>query len=808
MAKENGPPLEVPGRLPVLELKERVVYPLALTTFAIPLPEGRALLEETHASGDLLAICPVVPGKRRTSPAVGVVALVLKMGAGSAGEGVLLVQGVVRARLTLGRRRGPVRYAQVEPIPDATPSSARLTSAALRRSVLERLDQLSGTSRGLGSEMREFLGTVEDPGRLADLVAAQLEIPFDKACDLIEEPDAVERLKLVLGYLSTEIEIQAIQERLNRQTRDEMDKRQREYFLRQQLEAIQTELSGGEGGDGDVEGLYRRKLLALPAPEEVKAQLEKEIAKIGRFGPFSEELSQLRAYLDLVFDLPWGVMTPDRLDLAKAQRDLDRDHYGLKKVKERILEYLAVAKLKEAQPGTLFCFVGPPGVGKTSLGRAIARTLGRKFVRVSLGGVRDEAEIRGHRRTYIGAMPGRIVQGVKNAGTMNPVFVLDEVDKMGADWRGDPSSALLEALDPEQNREFVDHHLGFAFDLSQVMFIATANSLDGIHPALMDRLEILELHGYTEEEKVAIARRHIIPKQVPIHGLDKLSVDIPDAALMALIRRYTREAGVRGLERGIEALLRKVARKVAGGAAGPFTIAPQDLTRMLGLPHFTEDVRLKQDRSGVATGLAWTESGGEVLFVEATAIPGSGALTLTGQMGEVMRESAQAALTYIKEHLEAWGLSHKDVAKKDIHIHVPEGAIPKDGPSAGVTMAVALLSTLTGKTIPRTMAFTGEITLRGDVLPVGGLREKLLAAQRTRMKTVFLPYGNRNERRELPSSVLKTLELVWVKDVSEVFSRAFPEARRSPLRSGAKDSKAKKGAPGKPGTTRRSRGDA
>jgi ATP-dependent Lon protease len=776
MPKESTAPSAIPGRLPVLELEERAVFPYALTTLTVSLPESRALLEEAHTASDLLAVFPVPRGERHPAAGVGVVASILRLGAGQGGNGLLLVQGVTRAHLVLGRRGGAVRHARVNPIHEAQLPSAQLASAALRRAVLERLEQLSGTARGVGTEVREFLATVEDPGRLADLVAAQLDVPFAQAVPLLEEQDGVARLKLLLGFLATELEIQAIQERLNRQTRDEMDRRQRDYYLRQQMEAIQAELSGGEEGAGDAENGYRKKLRTLPIPDEVKAVLEKETTKLGRLSPFSEEVSQLRAYLDLVFDLPWGVVTTDSLDLNKAQRDLDRDHFGLKKVKERILEYLAVAKLKGNHPGTLFCLVGPPGVGKTSLGRAISRTLGRKFVRMSLGGVRDEAEIRGHRRTYVGAMPGRIIQGIKNAGSINPVFVLDEVDKMGSDWRGDPSSALLEALDSEQNREFVDHHLGFPFDLSKVMFVATANTLDGIHPALMDRLEVLELPGYTEEEKLAIAKAHLLPRLLESHGLKGVEVEIGDAALGALVRRYTREAGVRNLERSIEALLRKLARKVAKGARGPFHVQPADLSRLLGLPKFQEEPRLQTDRPGIATGLAWTETGGEILFVEATAIPGTGALTLTGQLGEVMRESAQAALTYIKEHMEEWGLDHKALAKMDLHIHVPEGAIPKDGPSAGITMAAAILSTLTGKNLPRDAAFSGEITLRGAILPVGGLREKLLAAQRFHVKTVFLPYANRHERRELPPSVLKSLDLVWVKTVSDVFKRVLPKS--------------------------------
>ena len=773
MIKESSAPLALPGRLPVWELEERVVFPFALSTVALALPEGKALLEASHANGDLMALFPVPRGARKPTTGVGVVALLLRMSPGSAGEGLVLLQGVVRAQLSVGRRRGAVRWASVKALPDLQEHSTKLTSAALRRSILERLDQLSGTPRGLASDVREFLGTVEDPGRLSDLVSAQLDVPFEKSVALLLEQDVVKRLNVLQAHLSTELEIQAIQERLERQTRDEMDKRQKEYFLRQQMEAIQAELSGGEE-NGNGEGGYKKRLAGLPILPEPRAVLEKEIAKIGRYGPFSEELSHIRAYLDLVFDLPWGLVTSDNLDLDAAQESLDKDHYGLKKVKDRILEYMAVSKMKGGNPGTLFCFVGPPGVGKTSLGRAIASTLGRKFVRMSLGGVRDEAEIRGHRRTYIGAMPGRIIQGVKNAGSLNPVFVLDEVDKMGSDWRGDPSSALLEALDSEQNKEFVDHYLGFPFDLSRVMFIATANTLESIHPAFMDRLEILELPGYTEEEKLAIARRHLLPKQIEANGLGKMEVEIKDEAILGIIRRYTREAGVRNLERGLEGLLRKLARKGASGEKGPFKVGPHNLQGLLGLPRFFEDMRLREDSPGVATGLAWTESGGEILFVEATATAGSGALTLTGQMGEVMRESAQAALTYIKEHMGDWGLDPKALAKRDIHIHVPEGSIPKDGPSAGITMAVALLSTLLGKPVPRKMAFTGEITLRGQVLPVGGLREKLLAAHRAGLKVAVLPEANRKEKQEFPSSVTRALKLVWVEDMGDVFKVALP----------------------------------
>jgi len=771
MSKEVSHPLTIPDRLPVWELPERVVFPYAVETLPIPLPGARPLLEASHANGDLVVLMPRSRERRRGAPHVAVLALLLRMGPGNAGEGLLVVQGVCRARLRLERRRGSLRWAQVEALHDHLPPDARLAAAALRRSLLDRVDQLTGTSRGLPSDAREFLRAIEDPGRFADAVAAQLALPFDIALRLLAETGPVGRMNTLLQHLSQEVEITAIQEKLTRQAREEMDKRQRDYFLRQQLEAIQSELAGEEGGEGEV--YYRRRLKELDLPPEVAGPLEKEVAKLARYGPFSEEASQVRGYLDLVLDLPWLVTTTDRLDLKKAQRELDEDHYGLKKAKARILEHLAVSKLKGSVSGTIFCFVGPPGVGKTSLGRAIARALGRKFVRMSLGGVRDEAEIRGHRRTYVGAMPGRIVQGIKNAGSRNPVFVLDEVDKMGNDWRGDPSAALLEALDPQQNREFVDHYLGFPFDLSRVMFIATANTLEPVHPAFVDRMEILELSGYTEEEKLAIARRHLLPRQIKACGLEGRDVAIPDETVSALIRLHTREAGVRNLERALETVLRKLARRVAEGRKGELTVRPGDLDRLLGPAPFFHEDRVREDRVGVVPGLAWTEVGGEILYVEAAVLPGTGALTLTGQLGDVMKESVQAALTYLKEHGGEYGLKPNSFAKKDVHVHVPQGSVPKDGPSAGITMAVALLSAFTGRAVDHATAFTGEITLRGDVLPVGGLREKLLAAHRGRMKRVILPAANRHEHPDFPKSALKDLQIVYVKTMDEVFKAAL-----------------------------------
>lgn len=766
---------KIPVVLPLIEAEERVLFPFAFATVTLPAEMARALLAALPKGSEMVALGPAPTGGRRPRATVGTAAQLLRVTAVGSGRVDVALQGTARVRLEAGRRGGGWRTVRVHPLPEAAEGGDGPTLSALRRTLEERLDQMAGTSKGLSSKERELLRAVQHPGRYSDLLASSLQLSQADGRPLLDQPSSLERMRALLAHLDREVEILTIQESIERQTRDELDRRHKEFYLRQQMEAIQSELGEGETEGGS--GSYLHRLEGVPVPPEVAAVLQKEIARLSRFSPFSEEQNQVRAYLDLVLDLPWGRASEDRLDLAQAKKELDRDHYGLKKIKERILEHLAVAKLRGGRGGTLFCLVGPPGVGKTSLGRAVARTLGRTFVRMSLGGVRDESEIRGHRKTYIGAMPGRIIQGIRNAGTINPVFLLDEVDKMGSDWRGDPSSALLEALDGEQNREFVDHYLGFPFDLSRVMFIATANTLDGIHPALLDRLELLELPGYSEEEKVAIALRYILPRELEAHGLAPEAADFPEVALRALIRRYTREAGVRGLERGIRSVLRRIARRVAEGEPGPCRITPGTLHHLVGHAPILGEERPRADRVGVAAGMAWTEMGGEMLYVEATATQGQGVLTLTGQMGEVMRESAQAALTYIKEHMREWRLTPKDFAKRDIHIHVPEGSIPKDGPSAGVTMAVAMLSTMTGRPVHHAAAFSGEITLRGEILPVGGLREKLLAAERASVRKVLLPAANRPERRDLPRSVLKNLELVWVRTMDEVFPHALGPAQ-------------------------------
>jgi ATP-dependent Lon protease len=582
--------------------------------------------------------------------------------------------------------------------------------------------------------------------------------------------------------MAKETEVLEIQNDINTQARGEMDKSQREFYLRQQMKAIQQELGEGNELQEEIEQ-YRHKIKKAKMPKDVAEEAERQVSRLERMHPDAAETATLRNYLDWMVSLPWSKATKDNLDLKKAQRILDEDHYGLEKIKDRIVEHLAVRKLKKDSKGPILCFVGPPGVGKTSLGKSIARALGRKFVRMSLGGVHDEAEIRGHRRTYVGAMPGRVIQSIHQAGTNNPVFMMDEVDKIGADFRGDPSSALLEVLDPEQNFAFRDNYLGVPFDLSNVMFVTTANMLDPIQPAFRDRMEIIQLSGYTEEEKVEIAKRHLIPKQIEEHGLKKNQIQFTDEGIRAMINQYTQEAGLRNLEREIAAVCRKVAKQVATGEKKARKIHTDNLDQFLGRPKVFREELLKRDQVGVATGLAWTPVGGDVLFVEATAMTGRGALTLTGQLGDVMKESAHAALSYARSHAKEFGIRDDFFGKHDIHVHVPEGAIPKDGPSAGVTMATAILSLLTGKAVRRKIAMTGEITLRGEVLPVGGIKEKVLAAHRVRIDTVILPSLNKRDLEDVNESIRKAIKFIFVDEVNSVFKAALIEPKKSkPIR--------------------------
>jgi ATP-dependent Lon protease len=658
---------------------------------------------------------------------------------------------------------------------------------ALMRNVKAALEKSSNLGKPISPEVIVIATNMDEPGRLADLTASNLDLKVEGAQEILEAVDPVDRLRRVHDLMTKELEVLTMQQEISSQAKGEMDRSQREFFLRQQMKAIQSEL--GEGNELAEEiAQLRDKAQKAKMPKPVLEEVERQLKKLERMHPDSAETATLRNWMDWMVTLPWGKATKDNLDLKEARRILDEDHYGLEKIKERIIEYLAVRKLKDKAKGPLLCFVGPPGVGKTSLGRSIARALGRKFERLSLGGVKDEAEIRGHRRTYVGSMPGRIIQGVHHAGAHNPVFMMDEVDKIGADFRGDPSSALLEVLDPEQNSTFRDHYLGVAFDLSSVMFICTANLTDTIQPAFLDRMEVIRLSGYTEDEKLEISKRHIVPKQLEEHGLTPEHLVVTDKALRAIINTYTREAGLRNLEREIAGIARKVARRVAEGQAGTVRITPTSLVRYLGAPKVLPDEALEKDAVGTSTGLAWTATGGDVLFIEATTMKGKGRLTLTGQLGDVMKESAQAALSYTRSRARQFGIKDDYFAQHDIHVHIPEGAIPKDGPSAGITMASAMISAFTGRPVRRSVAMTGEITLRGNVLPIGGLKEKILAARRAGITVILCPKANKKELDEVAPHLRRGMEFHLVEHVEEVLKLALLPAPEAPAgaRAGAK----------------------
>jgi ATP-dependent Lon protease len=608
---------------------------------------------------------------------------------------------------------------------------------------------------------------IEEPGRLADLIASNIGLKTEQAQEILEIMDPVQRLKRVSEILGREIELLTVQQKIQSEARGEIDKTQREYFLREQLKAIQKELGDIDERAEEIKE-FRKKVEDAKMPEKVLKEAEKQLKRLEKMHPDSAESATVRTYLDWLVELPWSKSTTDNLDIKAAEKVLNEDHYDLEKVKERILEYLSVRKLKEKMKGPILCFIGPPGVGKTSLGRSIARALGREFARMSLGGMRDEAEIRGHRRTYVGALPGRIIQGIKTAGTNNPVFMLDEIDKIGMDFRGDPSSALLEVLDPEQNFAFVDHYLAVPFDLTKVMFITTGNLVDTIPSPLRDRMEIIYLSGYTTEEKLGIAKNYLIPKQLDAHGLSSKILKITDSGLRSIISQYTREAGVRNLEREIANVCRKVARKIAEGKEKMFVINLQNIHRYLGVPKYLPEEEMEKDEVGVSTGLAWTETGGDIIYVEATPMKGKGHLTLTGQLGDVMKESAQAALSYVRSRANTLGIQDDIFARTDLHIHVPAGAIPKDGPSAGITMATAIASALTGKAVSKNIAMTGEVTLRGRVLPVGGLKEKTLAAKRMGIKTVVIPKRNRKDLEDIPKYIKKDMEFIFAETMDDV----------------------------------------
>ena len=776
--------ITIPDILPVLPLPDLVVFPYMIVPLFVNRDRSAKAVDQALAENRMVLLVSqknpdVDDPKAEDLHNFGTVSIIMRMLKLPDGRVRILVQGLSRARVEYFDESKPYITAKVEPKtePQVLADSPQLE--AVIRNVKSSLEKMVSLGKNISPDLVAIAGNVDDPGRLSDLVASNLDLKVDRAQEVLELLDPMERLRRVHQLMAKEIEVLEIQNDINTAARGEMDKNQREFYLRQQMKAIQQELGEGNELQEEIEQ-YRTKIKKAKMPPEMAEEAERQLGRLERMHPDAAETATLRNYLDWMVSLPWAKATKDNLDLKKAQKILDEDHYGLEKIKDRIIEHLAVRKLKKDTKGPILCFVGPPGVGKTSLGKSIARALGRKFVRMSLGGVHDEAEIRGHRRTYVGALPGRVIQSIHQAGTNNPVFMMDEVDKIGSDFRGDPSSALLEVLDPEQNHSFRDNYLGVPFDLSNVMFITTANMLDPIQPAFRDRMEIISLGGYTEEEKVEIAKRHLIPKQVEEHGLKKSQIQFTDEGLRAMINLYTQEAGLRNLEREIAAVCRKVAKQVAIGEKKIRKIHTDNLDQFLGRPKVFQEELLKRDQVGVATGLAWTPVGGDVLFVEATAMKGRGGLTLTGQLGDVMKESAHAALSYARSHTKEFGISDDFFAKHDIHLHVPEGAIPKDGPSAGVTMATAILSLLTGKAVHRKIAMTGEITLRGEVLPVGGIKEKVLAARRAKIDTVILPSLNKRDLEDVNETIRKEMKFVLVDDVKSVFKAALLENKKTP----------------------------
>jgi ATP-dependent Lon protease len=778
-ARQEDEPIQFGDVLPVLPIRNAVLFPGAVAPFDVGREKSVALVEDVdNLSSPVIAIFaqrdPSTddPG-REDLHQVGCAARVLKALKHSSGNYSLILQGLERIRLDEITQSGPYLKAKVARLNES--NSGDDEAEALSMSLRDIAKQVIQLMPELPREAGSLIDSIQAPGALADLVAANLDAPVDEKAGLLETLDVKDRIRKVLKLLTRQLEILKMRERINSQIKEEMGKNQREYVLRQQLKAIKEELGEDDGDQGDLDGLEER-IAKASLPQEAEQVAKKQLKRLRNMQVGSAEYTVVRTYLDWILDLPWHNQTPDNMDIGAVRKVLDEDHYGLEKVKKRILEYLAVRKLKKDKKGPILCLIGPPGVGKTSLGRSIARSLGRKFVRISLGGVHDEAAIRGHRRTYVGALPGQIIQGMKKGATINPVFMMDEVDKIGHDFRGDPAAALLEVLDPEQNNTFADHYLEIPYDLSNVMFVATANIADPIPAPLRDRMEILEIPGYTRREKLAIARRHLIPKQLEEHGITKEQLDITDKAVDLVIDFYTREAGVRTLERQIASIIRGVAVKIAEGDTTPRKVDDEDQVReFLGAQKYTSEVAERTEEAGVATGLAWTSVGGEILFIEATRMYGTGKLQLTGQLGDVMKESAQAALSYVRTNAERYGISKDFLEKSDIHIHIPAGAMPKDGPSAGVTMFTALVSMLTGIRVRHDVAMTGEITLRGRVLPIGGLKEKVLAAHRAGIKRVLVPERNKADLDEVPAEVKNDLEFVFVSKMDQVLEGALEE---------------------------------
>ena len=787
----------IPEELPLLPVRDIVIFPYMV----LPLFVGRDLsikAIEAALSSNRLIFLSTQKNQETEEPTsddfhrVGTVGVIMRMLKLPDERIKILVQGLTKARIQDVTQSRPFFSVRIEKMTQKSPVISPLEHEAIIRTAREGLEKLLGLGKIIMPDVLTVIENLDDPGRLADIIASNLGLKIDMTQEVLEIEDPLARLKRVNDILSKEQEVLAMQQKIQAEAKGEMDKTQREYFLREQLKAIQKEL--GELDDRTEEVAdFRHRIQEATMPEKVLKEAEKQLKRLEKMHQDSAEAGTIRTYLEWLVEVPWSRKSTDNLNIAQASKVLHEDHYDLERVKERILEYLAVRKLKAKMKGPILCFAGPPGVGKTSLGKSIARALGREFVRISLGGTRDEAEIRGHRRTYVGALPGRIIQGLKQAGTINPVFMLDEVDKIGMDFRGDPSAALLEVLDPEQNNTFVDHYLGVPVDLSDVMFITTANLTDPILSALRDRMEIIEIPGYSEEEKHGIAQRYLIPRQLEEHGITKQHLHITDACLTQIIAQYTKEAGVRNLERELAKVMRKIAKRIAEGKIKQYQVSPKNLHQFLGVPKYIPEQEQEHDAIGVSTGLAWTEAGGDVLYVEVSASKGKGQLTLTGHLGEVMKESAHAALSYIRTQAQELGIEPSLFAKQDIHIHVPAGAIPKDGPSAGITIATALASCLSHLPVKRDIAMTGEVTLRGRILPIGGLKEKVLAAKRAHIHTIIVPKRNQKDFNDIPKHLVRGLDVIFVDTMSEVLKTALRQKNRTKLKTARISSQATSG---------------
>ena len=806
--------LVIPERLPLMPVRDVVLFPYMILPLVVGRERSIKAVDQALAKDRLIMIvAQKEAGEEEPSPErlyqVGTVAMIMRMLKVPEGQVRVLIQGLIRARVLNFAQETPTFIVDIEKLKEAPPAAITTEVEALMRNAKQQFSRMATLGAMIPPEVTMILEGLEDPGKVADLVAANLGLKVEEAQGILEVLDAIERLKRVNELLSREVQILEMQAKIQTQAQEEMTKAQREYFLRQQLKAIQKELGERDERAEEIER-FRERIKAAQMPPQVEAEAEKELRRLEMMHPDSAEASVVRTYLEWLVELPWSKATQDNLDIGRAKQVLDEDHYDLDKVKERILEYLAVRKLKEKIKGPILCFVGPPGVGKTSLGKSIARALGRNFARISLGGIRDEAEIRGHRRTYIGALPGRIIQGIRNAGSNNPVFMMDEVDKIGLDFRGDPASALLEVLDPEQNFAFSDHYLSVPFDLSNVMFITTANYIDPIPRPLLDRMEVIELPGYIDEEKLMIARRYLIPRQLEANGVKEDQFDISDEAILAIINQYTREAGLRNLERELAAIIRKVARGIAEGKIAREKVGIDNLRDFLGAPRYLPEAFVEPPSVGLATGLAWTPFGGDILHVEASVIAGKGNLTLTGHLGDVMKESAQAALTFARSKIpadpELFGRLNQKINKFwesrpillqefyayiDVHLHVPAGAIPKDGPSAGVTMATALISALTDIPVRKDVAMTGEITLRGRVLPVGGIKEKALAALRAGITEVIIPEKNQKDLEEIPKELRGKIKFIPANHMDDILKLALLPACPPLEGAGEKDENAR-----------------